>query len=119
MTRRFLVLAAMLLLAAPPAFAHAMLRASDPAVGSTVKAPPSEVTLTYSESVDPKFSHVEVTDAHGARVDTGTVTLDPANANKLVVALKPLTAGTYTVTWHAVSTDTHKTQGLFTFKVAP
>jgi copper resistance protein C len=119
MTRRFLVLAAMLLLAAPPAFAHAMLRAADPAVGSTVKSAPKEVTLTFSESVDPSLSHVEVTDAQGARVDTGSLRLDPANPNRLVVALKPLIAGIYTVTWHAVSTDTHKTQGKFTFTMTP
>jgi methionine-rich copper-binding protein CopC len=30
-----------------------------------------------------------------------------------------LSAGTYRVTWHAVSVDTHKTQGSFTFTVAP
>lgn len=119
MPRFFLVLAAIFLLAAPPAFAHAMLRGSDPAVGSTVKTPPTEVSLTFSESVDPGLSHVEVTDAQGARVDAGMLRLDPANPNRLLVALKPLVAGTYTVMWHAVSTDTHKTQGKFTFTMAP
>jgi methionine-rich copper-binding protein CopC len=33
------------------------------------------------------------------------------------VSLKPLGAGIYKVDWRAVSTDTHKTQGNFTFSV--
>ena len=31
----------------------------------------------------------------------------------------PLAAGTYKVEWHAVSTDTHKTQGSYSFTVNP
>ena len=34
------------------------------------------------------------------------------------VALKALSAGTYHVHWHAVSVDTHTTQGDFSFTVA-
>jgi methionine-rich copper-binding protein CopC len=33
--------------------------------------------------------------------------------------LKPLTPGVYTVTWRAVSVDTHVTTGDFKFTVAP
>jgi methionine-rich copper-binding protein CopC len=37
----------------------------------------------------------------------------------LAVPVKPLAAGVYTVLWHATSVDTHKTEGHFTFTVAP
>jgi methionine-rich copper-binding protein CopC len=119
MFRSIIAAFALVLLAAQPAFAHALLRSALPAVGSTVKAAPAELLLVFSESVDPGFSRVEVTDAQGARVDTGTVWTDPADGKRLLVALKPLPAGAYTVTWHATSTDTHKTQGHFLFTVAP
>ena len=33
------------------------------------------------------------------------------------IGLKPLNAGTYKVHWHAVSVDTHTTEGDFTFTV--
>ena len=32
---------------------------------------------------------------------------------------RPLPPGVYTVNWHAVSVDTHHTQGSFNFTVAP
>ena len=35
----------------------------------------------------------------------------------LAVPLKPLPPGVYTVSWHATATDTHKTEGKFTFTV--
>jgi hypothetical protein len=51
---------------------------------------------------------------------TGKPSVDPADNSVLVApvpqALKP---GVYTVTWHVVSVDTHKTQGSFNFTVAP
>ena len=116
---RLLVVAAMLLAAAvPPAFAHALLRKAIPAVGATVHAAPTTVTLTFSEGVEPSFSTISVVDAKGARVDTGA----PHNGvikKILIVGLQPLAAGTYTVEWHATSVDTHKTEGKFTFTVAP
>jgi methionine-rich copper-binding protein CopC len=33
------------------------------------------------------------------------------------VSLRPLSAGIYKVNWLAVSTDTHRTEGNFTFSV--
>jgi len=38
---------------------------------------------------------------------------------ELKVPLKPLPPGTYTVDWHALSVDTHTTQGHFTFEIKP
>jgi methionine-rich copper-binding protein CopC len=35
----------------------------------------------------------------------------------IVPLVKPLTPSVYTVTWHAVSADTHCTQGTFKFTV--
>jgi methionine-rich copper-binding protein CopC len=33
--------------------------------------------------------------------------------------LKPLKPGRYGVSWHAVSVDTHRTEGKYNFVVAP
>jgi len=118
MRRRNFILAIPVLLAArSSAQAHALLRGADPAVGSSVPAAPAEVKLLFSEAVEPAFCRVEVTDAQGGRVDTGQLHVDPNEAKRLVVELAKLGAGTFTVTWHVTSTDTHKTQGSFTFTV--
>jgi len=119
---RFAHLAVALLLLgalASPASAHALLRKAIPGVGSTVHAPPATVTLLFSEGVESAFSTIAVTDAAGARVDAGAPDTAPGDAKTLIVALKPLGAGVYTVEWHATSVDTHKTEGKFTFTVAP
>jgi methionine-rich copper-binding protein CopC len=115
-----LAVAALLALAAPTgALAHAHLKASSPAAASVLPAAPGEVSIDFTEQLEPRFSTIEVTDAAGARVDRDDVHVEPHKASHLVVGLKPLPAGTYTVSWHATSTDTHKTQGSFSFTVAP
>ncbi len=107
------------LLAASPAWSHALLKAATPAVGSTVASPPAAVAITFSEGVEPSFSAIAVTDAAGARVDSGAVHLGPGGNTELLADLKPLKPGSYAVAWHATSVDTHKTEGQYTFTVAP
>ncbi len=111
-----LILAA-LLLAPAAASAHARLEAATPPAGSIVAHAPAELSLIYSESIEPRFSKVAVTDAAGARLDQGDLHVDPQDSTHLIVPLKPLPPGSYTVTWHAVSVDAHRTQGSYHFKV--
>lgn len=110
------VMAAGLGLYAGHASAHAFLKTATPAVGSSVAQAPSQVVIGFTEGVEPRFSTIVVQDAHGARVDTGAAHT-VGDDTHLAVALKPLPPGTYSVVWHATSTDTHKTQGKFTFSV--
>ena len=111
--------AAALLFAPTLALAHAQLQRATPAVGSTVPRPPAEVELTFSEAVEPRFSTIAVADASGKRIDKQDVHVVTGDAKRLAVGLLASTPGTYTVTWHATSVDTHKTEGSFKFTVAP
>jgi len=101
------------------AFAHAALKTAVPPKNGTVRSPPTEVVIEYTEGVEPKYSTIEVQDSTGARVDTGDVHGVKGNNKRLIVGLKPLSPGTYKVIWHATSTDTHKTEGSYRFTVAP
>ena len=56
------------LLTAGPAAAHASLLATDPAAGAVLDAAPREVTLTFSEEVDPTLAAVTLTGPDGAQV---------------------------------------------------
>jgi copper resistance protein C len=114
------LLSGALFLGAGPAWAHAHLEKAAPSVGGRVKAPPAEIRLWFSEGVEPHFCKVALATAAGKELKLGTPATAPGDA-KLLVAKVPetLAAGTYRVTWHAVSVDTHKTQGSFTFTVAP
>lgn len=102
------------------ALAHAMLQKAVPPVGGTVTVSPSEIRLLFSEGVEPAFSRIALAASDGAALPTGKPTVDPHNRSVLIVKVgKTLAPGTYKVDWHAVSVDTHKTQGNFTFTVAP
>ncbi len=122
MRRHMLITAATLVLglgAAAPAIAHALLRVADPAVGSTVTDSPKQLSLTFSEAVEPAFCRVAVTDPTGKSMAAAPLHADPHDSTRLLLPLKPLPSGGYTVTWHAVSVDTHKTEGHFHFAVMP
>jgi len=112
--RKFLLtLMPALLLGSAAAHAHAHLDHANPRVGSTVRTAPREVTLWFSQKLEPSFSSAEVTDASGARVDQGA----RAEGMQIHVSIKLLPPGTYRVRWHVLSVDTHKTEGNFTFRV--
>ena len=105
--------------AAPAAFAHAQLEKATPAVGGAVTSP-AEIRLKFSEGVEPRFSGVALTAEGGAAVPLGKPSVDPADNSVLIVKVgKTLPPGVYTVNWHAVSVDTHHTQGDFQFTVKP
>jgi len=113
----FLVSASVSLLGVTTAFAHAHLVRATPAAGGTVQAAPTEVTLRFSEKLEPKFSSVVVRDSAGKQVDKGDAAVDKADRMVMRVLLPPLEPGVYKVEWRAVSADTHKVNGDFTFKV--
>jgi len=99
------------------ALAHAFLDHALPAVGATVAQAPAEVTLWFTQRLEPAFAGCAVTNAAGERVDTGQVAVDPKDPQELHVPVKPLQPGTYKVSWHVVSVDTHRTTGDFSFTV--
>lgn len=110
---------AALVLAAAPAFAHAELEAAAPAADSR-GATPFELRLDFSEGLELAFTKVTLTGADGAAIETGTPSLDPADATILIVPLpQPLAAGTVKVDWKAVAEDGHKSEGSYSFTVAP
>jgi methionine-rich copper-binding protein CopC len=103
--------------AAPAARAHAFLDHASPAVGSSVPGSPPIVTLWFTQDLEPAFSGVTVTNEAGQQVDLGNAQIPQGSPDELQIGLKPLTPGTYLVSWHVVSVDTHPTEGTFTFEI--
>jgi copper resistance protein C len=118
---RFLIaaLAAVLaaVLGASAAAAHALLDHASPSVGSTVSRAPRQVSMWFTQALEPAFSGAEVRNAQGIRVDARRAHIGGSDKTVLQIGLKALPPGTYKVNWHVLSVDTHKTQGSFSFTV--
>ncbi len=100
------------------AYAHPELQSAVPAAGAAMTTSPKQIRIIFNESVIPQFCGVEVKDQTGKVISTGKAATDPANKKLLVVPLKEqLPPGAYKVEWHAVSDDTHRVKGNYTFSV--
>ncbi|SFG20949.1 copper transport protein [Streptomyces mirabilis] len=100
------------------ASAHAALTGTDPQDGSVLKTAPTEVTLSFSESIGLLDDSFRVLDPDNRRVHTG----DPGHAGDRsdtarVTLPKGLGTGTFTVAWRVVSADSHPVSGAFTFSI--
>lgn len=118
---RTLVLASLgLLSVSAPAFAHAHLKSATPPVNGTVATAPTELDLVFSEGLNLKFTGAKLAGADKKAVPTGDASLGTGGDTTLVVPVTAaLDAGVYTVSWHALSTDGHKTTGTYKFTVKP
>lgn len=104
--------AGILLTAALPASAHAVLVSSTPAAGARVGTTPSVVTLTFDEPLVPRLSRCDVTDPAG-RTFAGAV-----SGKTMRVRLTTNAPGVYDVDWKTVSrVDGHTITGGFRFGV--
>ena len=104
----------LLSLATGEAGAHAFLDHAEPRVGNKVASPPREVTLWFTQKLEPAFSTITVTNSAGQRVDNGKTRV---SGSQMSVSLRTGGPGTYHVTWHVLSVDTHTTEGNFSFQV--
>jgi methionine-rich copper-binding protein CopC len=94
--------------------AHSHLKESAPAEGSTVKAAPENITLTFSEAA--RLTALTIQKDGG---DEQKVTPLPSeSAMKISVPAPKLAPGKYTVNWRVVSADNHIMSGKLHFTVA-
>jgi methionine-rich copper-binding protein CopC len=107
------------LLMSGQAMAHAHLSSSVPTDGATVAASPTEIDLHFSEELNLKFSGIKIIGTDKAEAKTGNAKLTDSGKTLVVPVSAALPAGTYTVEWHVLSTDGHKTSGSYSFSVKP
>ena len=118
---RAVVLAAIAGLAMPAtASAHAELIQATPAPNASLGASPAEVTIAFSEPIDPEAAFVDLVDRSQNRVaGVGPVAVE-ADGRLVRVELPPLDPGPYTVSYQVVSAvDGHATIGSYAFLVDP
>src|SRR5260370_7147655 len=87
----------LLSLATGEASAHAFLDHAEPRVGNKVATAPREVTLWFTQKLEPAFSAITVTNAAGQRVDTGKT---PVTLTHTSISLRPARTGPYHLPRH-------------------
>jgi methionine-rich copper-binding protein CopC len=113
-------LAAAFALATTAADAHPRLRDSNPAAGSILKTAPTSIRISFSEGLVPRFTGLVLKDGSGRTVPTGDASVSGPDNTQLAVPIRAsLKPGTYRVAWHAVSVDTHRVAGSYSFRISP
>ncbi|MEX3020780.1 CopC domain-containing protein YobA [Kluyvera sp. STS39-E] len=109
---------ALTVLSSSPVWAHAHLEKQSPPENSQTSPSPQALTLNFSEGIEANFSGVTVKDADGKTIPIGKAARSESDKTQLVVPLpEALASGLYTVEWHVVSVDGHKTKGQYQFSV--
>lgn len=112
------ILAAALLLAAPPAaHAHSFPDHADPRVGASLGTSPPEVRIWFDGEIEPVFSTIRVENENKQRIDRGDGGVSPQDNRLLTVRIPPLAPGQYRVYWSVIARDGHRTEGDYRFKV--
>ena len=119
--RSFVVHLVVLALAWTPSAvaSHAFLDRAEPRADSVVNRSPAQLTLYFTERLEPAYSRARVFNGSGERVNTNDSHVDPSDGTVIRVPLPSLGTGTYRVIWRVLSIDSHVTEGQFTFRVAP
>jgi copper transport protein len=95
-----------------PAFAHAQLRATEPAEGAMLPSAPDRVTLEFNEPVAPLVLRWITPGGTVADLDGSVV-----NTTVTVASPDDLAEGTHLLTWRVMSVDGHPVGGTLTFHV--
>ncbi len=106
------------LLSASQASAHATPLLYEPDASAVLQALPSEVSIKFSEHIEPKASSILVYGPDGQRANNGNPWVDLKDSRLFKIRLIDKGQGSYTVSWQVVSADDgHFTQGAYTFSV--
>jgi copper transport protein len=127
------VIGLLLLWPAPAASAHAFLTGSTPADGETLATAPSEIRMTFSESVALEATVIDIVDSKGRHFQPTDIRLAervgdeegaaaaPVNTEEpaeVVAALPALPDDAYRISWHTLSSDDlHTTDGVLVFGI--
>ena len=102
---------------AAPAWAHASLESSNPASDSQLDRAPTQLTLSFSESVSISPRSVQLFSCSGGRATLGEPKHGSKSSEVVTAVDSNLEAGRYLVVWRVISADSHPVDGAFYFSV--
>ena len=125
---RAMLLWGLFVFGAGQAFGHARLTHSDPADGGSVPAAHAEVTLQFSEAIQPRFSDFvfhylgqdpEASAEDGNRLPRPDRVFDETRQQVTMALSENAPAGWYVLDWEVLAVDGHTTAGTLRFLLTP
>jgi len=116
----FTLLAGLPLLGVLPAAAHAIVLESVPARDAVLDRAPERAILRFNSAIEKRLTRVTLTAGGGAPVPLPIASDGPSGAqqpDRLVIPLRPLPPGRYTIRYKVLSADGHITEGALRFTV--
>ena len=96
--------------------AHPKLLSATPAANSTVAAP-GKIALHFSEGLIPAFASIDLVEKKGAAKIAVKTSVSGGGKTLTGEPAKPLASGSYHLTYHVTSVDTHRVQASYDFTV--
>ena len=115
--RSLILVLALLLIApafVPPAFAHAILEASEPKSGATIAAGDVAFALTYNSRIDATRSALTLSLPDQSK---SKLTVAAGATPNILTSTAHLAPGKYLLHWQVLSLDGHITRGQIAFTV--
>ena len=110
-------LAALLfVVAVAAAYAHGTVETSSPKDGATLTAPPAEIRMKFTETLEPAFTSVKLIGPSGQEV-APKEKVRVEDGKTVVLPLPTLSPGAYKAQWMSAGHDGHHIHGELTFTV--
>ncbi len=103
------------------ALAHAAYKSSIPAADAILKTPPTQVSITFAEPLNPVGLVITVVDQSNQVVSVGTPQISTTNAATATIQMQGVAnSDIYRVDWHTTSAvDGDQDVGAFVFHINP
>jgi copper transport protein len=104
---------------APAHRVHLALQSSTPAQGDTVRTSLTQIRITFTQAVEPRYTSLRLLDSNGNALELGTlVPVGEGKTRDFIYKLShPIVDGAFVVQWKSAGEDGHVVAGSFDFTV--
>ena len=101
------------------AYAHAIVLESSPRPGAVLARPPAQITLRFNSKIEKRFTRLTLATGNQPPAPVTAASDEPAAPDRLVIPIRSLAPGDYTLRYRVLAVDGHITEGALRFTVGP
>jgi hypothetical protein len=99
--------------------AHAIVLESSPAPGAVLTRAPAQITLRFNSKIEKRFTRLTLETGNQPPERVAAEGADAAAPDRLVIPVRSLAPGDYTLRYRVLAVDGHITEGALRFTVGP